>query len=142
MSLMYALVLLLPALAFGQTVNLKPYNLTATAMFLQTDTDLSGDIDRPELDASFRDYDTDRNGRVSRTEYMTYLSQHTPSLAALHDALFDIYDVDNDHILDHHDYDNFFGLMDGNGDGFVSHFEYVRYWTILLQDLEHLHLDN
>ncbi|KAI8783360.1 hypothetical protein BgiBS90_014976, partial [Biomphalaria glabrata] len=54
MSLMYALVLLLPALAFGQTVNLKPYNLTATAMFLQTDTDLSGDIDRPELDASFR----------------------------------------------------------------------------------------
>ncbi|KAI8783362.1 hypothetical protein BgiMline_023541 [Biomphalaria glabrata] len=133
------LLLLLPAMAFAQTVNLKPYNLTATYMFIAIDKDLNGQVDRHEIDLNFLDFDGDRNGRVSRTEYMNYVMLHEPQLNLLHDSLFDLYDVDNDHILDKHDYDNFYALMDGDGNGLVSHFEYVRYWTILLTDLEHLH---
>ncbi|CAL1543420.1 unnamed protein product [Lymnaea stagnalis] len=135
-SLLYALVLLLPGVTYG--INLKPYNLTAAALFLNIDLDVSGDIDRPELDLNFKTYDTNNNGRVSRQEYTNYVNSHTPSLVPLHDAFYDIYDVDGDHQLDHHDFDNFFSLMDSTSDGIVSYFEFVRYWTILLETLEHL----
>ncbi|KAH9500029.1 hypothetical protein Btru_076203 [Bulinus truncatus] len=87
MSLLHAILIILPALAFGQ-VSLKPYNLTATAMFLSIDRDLSGDIDRNEVDASFRQYDADHNGRISHTEFNNYIDQHFPSFYSLHDALF------------------------------------------------------
>ncbi|KAI8783361.1 uncharacterized protein LOC106079444 [Biomphalaria glabrata] len=133
------LLLLLPAFAFAQNVDLRPYNLTATYMFILVDKDLNGQVDRNEIDLNFQQYDADHNGRVSRVEYINYVNQHEPTLNLFHDALFDIYDVDGDHILYHNDYDNFYALMDGDGNGIVSHFEFVRYWTILLETLEHLH---
>ncbi|CAL1543424.1 unnamed protein product [Lymnaea stagnalis] len=140
MSLLYAIFLLFPALTFAQEpIDLKPYNLTATAMFLNVDKNIDGNIDRPELDRSFDQYDSNHNGRISRLEYTSYVDAQLPQLHALSHGLYDLYDVDNDDQLDHHDYDNFYQLMDGDGNGLVSHFEYVRYWSILFTDLEHLH---
>ncbi|CAL1543419.1 unnamed protein product, partial [Lymnaea stagnalis] len=71
-------------------------------------------------------YDEDRNGRVSRHEYTDYIDLHTPALHSISHALYDVYDVDSDHQLDHHDFENFFSLMDGNDNGVVSHEEFVR----------------
>ncbi|CAL1543423.1 unnamed protein product [Lymnaea stagnalis] len=140
MSILYAIFILVPALNFAQgQVNLQPYNLTATAMFLNTDVDVNGNIDRNEIDLSFRQYDVNHNNRVSRQEYTSYVDAHQPSLHVLSHALYDIYDVDSDDQLDHHDFDNFFALLDGDANGLVSHFEFVRYWSILFTDLEHLH---
>ncbi|CAL1543422.1 unnamed protein product [Lymnaea stagnalis] len=130
-------LIFLPALTLQ--ISLKPYDLTATNMFIDVDIDLSSFIDQNEVDYSFRQYDTNSNGRVSRTEYIQHLNQHIPSMAPIAHALYDIYDVDNDDQLDRHDYDFFFRLLDGDVDGLVSHFEYVRYWSILFTDLEHLH---
>ncbi|KAH9500028.1 hypothetical protein Btru_076188, partial [Bulinus truncatus] len=137
MAPFYVLLFLLPAVTYA--VDLKPYNLTATFMFLDLDKDVSGYIDRNEIDSSFRRYDVNDNGRVSRSEYTTYINTNEPTLYDLSHALYDIYDVDSDDQLDLHDYENFFGLIDGDGNGQVSHYEFVRYWTILFTDLEHLH---
>ncbi|XP_059162565.1 uncharacterized protein LOC131945947 isoform X3 [Physella acuta] len=141
MSLLYALLIVLPAMALAQ-VDLKPYNLTATALFLNIDTNQNGEITLQEIDASFRGYDANHNGRVSRQEYTSYVDAHQPELHPLSHALYDIYDVDSDDQLDLHDFENFHKLMDGDGSGIVSHFEFVRYWSILFTDLEHLHAPN
>ncbi|KAK0044471.1 serine/threonine-protein kinase fhkB [Biomphalaria pfeifferi] len=108
-------------------------------MYLDLDTNLNGNIDRHEIDESFRTYDSNNNGRISRTEYTNFVTSHEPTLLDLSHALYDVYDVDSDDQLDHHDFDNFYSLMDGNADGVVSHFEFSRYWTILLTNLAHLH---
>ncbi|XP_055860713.1 uncharacterized protein LOC106062862 [Biomphalaria glabrata] len=136
MSLLYVLLLCLPAMTYA--VDFKPYNLTATLMFLDIDKDINGIIDRNEIDLSFRHFDTNNNGRISRLEYTAYVTTNEPTLSPVAHALYDVYDVDNDDQLDHHDFDNFFALMDSDGDHRVTHFEFVRYWTILLADLEHL----
>nr|KAI8730258.1 putative serine/threonine-protein kinase fhkB [Biomphalaria glabrata] len=107
-------------------------------MFLDIDKDINGIIDRNEIDLSFRHFDTNNNGRISRLEYTAYVTTNEPTLSPVAHALYDVYDVDNDDQLDHHDFDNFFALMDSDGDHRVTHFEFVRYWTILLADLEHL----
>ncbi|XP_059162570.1 uncharacterized protein LOC131945953 isoform X2 [Physella acuta] len=137
MNLLYALLFALPAMAMAIDT-LKPFNYTATVMFIEGDKNHDGFIDRQELDAIYRGYDANNNGRISRQEYTQYIQAHAPNLYQVSHALYDIYDVDNDDQLDHHDFDNFYALMDGNGDGTVSHFEYVRYWTILLEDLEQI----
>ncbi|XP_059162576.1 uncharacterized protein LOC131945959 [Physella acuta] len=141
MSLQYALVFLLPCLAYAQ-IDLKPYNYTATALFLNYDDNRNGEVSRQEIDLAFRFYDTNNNGRISRLEYTNYIDNHNPALHPLSHALYDIYDVDSDDQLDHHDFDNFFALMDSDDNQIVSHYEFVRYWTILLEELEHLHAPN
>ncbi|CAL1543421.1 unnamed protein product [Lymnaea stagnalis] len=139
MSVFYVLLVCLPAITLAQQVNLKPYNLTATVMFLDVDTNVDGQITKQEIDASFRIYDTNHNNRVSRQEYINHIDANTPSLHPLSQALYDIYDVDSDDQLDQHDFENLLALMDGDASGSVSHFEFVRYWSILFTDLEHLH---
>ncbi|XP_059162581.1 uncharacterized protein LOC131945964 [Physella acuta] len=138
MSLKLFIFVFLPAFTFGQSA-LQPYNTTASVMFAAVDGNVDGYIDIRELNQSFVQYDTNGDNRVTRNEYTNYINEHSPTLHSLSHALYDIYDVDGDHNLDHHDYDNFFRLMDGNDDGLISKDEYVRYWSILFTDLEHLH---
>ncbi|XP_059162550.1 calcium-binding protein NCSA-like [Physella acuta] len=121
-------------------INLKPYDQTASVMFNMVDHDQDGDVNRNELDQAFKAYDTNGNGRISKQEYVSYVEQiiHDTSYRHLMLATFDIIDVDNDHILDHHDFDNFFSLMDSDSNNLVSLAEYVRYWSALFPDLENL----
>ncbi|XP_059162793.1 uncharacterized protein LOC131946160 [Physella acuta] len=139
MSIVYLILICLPALTMAQNVNLKPYNVTAAVLFLQVDTNMNNNVDKTELHASFLSYDTDGDGRITRHEYTTYVDAHSPALHPLSHALYDIYDVDGDHHLDEHDFDNFYGLMDTDNNGIVSDDEFIKYWEILFVDLEHLH---
>ncbi|XP_059151935.1 calcium-binding protein 1-like [Physella acuta] len=116
--------------------NLYPYDQTALAMFKEMDIGGNGVFERYELDIVFREYDSNNDGRVTRHEYTLYIDTHNPELHKISHQLYDIYDVDGDHHLDMHDYDNFYTLMEGDGDGVVSQDEFVRYWTVLLQNLD------
>ena len=137
MLLKLALAVLIPAYVAAQS--LKPYNLTATALFYLSDANKDGILTLSEIDSNFKTYDRDNDGRITRYEYTSHVDQTSPNLHAFSHALYDLYDVDNDDYLDLHDYESFHGLMDGNGDGILVVTEYVRYWEILLEDLEHLH---
>ncbi|XP_012943867.1 uncharacterized protein LOC101845039 [Aplysia californica] len=139
-SLFLLLALVLPALTLA--IDLKPYNETAHGMFISTDSNMDGVLSRDELDATFKGYDTNGDGRVSRHEYTSFVDLHSPTLHSLSHALYDIYDVDGDHHLDKHDYDNFYALIDGDGDGTVEEIEFIKYWSVLFVNLEHLHGHN
>jgi len=137
MSPVFALLLFLPALTLAY--DLKPYNETAHLMFIGTDANKDGVLSRSELDATFKDYDTNGDGRVSRQEYTSYTDLHSPTLHDLSHALYDIYDVDGDHHLDKHDFDNLYALIDGDADGIVEEIEFIKYWSVLFVNLEHIH---
>ncbi|XP_059145924.1 uncharacterized protein LOC131933138 [Physella acuta] len=137
MSLLYALLLVLPALTLAQNDAL--FNQTATAMFHDVDVNNDHIVDINEVHLSFQKYDTNHDGRITRHEYTTYVASHTPELLDVAHSIYDVYDVDGDHHLDQHDFDNFYGLMDGDGSGTVSEFEFVRYWIILFHDIDQIH---
>merc|ERR1711874_763840 len=120
-------------------MSLKPYNETAHLMFIGSDGNQDGQLARDELDHTFKDYDTNGDGRVSRHEYTGYVDLHSPNLHDLSHALYDIYDVDGDHHLDKHDFDNLYALIDGDADGIVEEIEFIKYWSVLFVNLEHIH---
>ncbi|GFO18159.1 calcium binding protein 2 [Plakobranchus ocellatus] len=122
MGALYFLLLTLPALTLA--IDLKPYNETAHMMFIESDQDSDGIFTRDEMDIVFKGYDINGDGRVTRHEYTSYVDLHTPTLHALSHALYDIYDSDKDHHLDHHDYDNLFAMMDKDNDGIVQEMEF------------------
>ncbi|ESO92785.1 hypothetical protein LOTGIDRAFT_162267 [Lottia gigantea] len=114
------------------TNNLKPYNDTAYGMFHANDFNRDGIFERVEINFTFQIYDSNpEDGRVSHAEYTTYINYTTPNLYPLSSELYKIYDVDNDNLLEIHDYDNFFNLMDSDEDQQVTEHEFVRYWTIV-----------
>ncbi|KAK3756839.1 hypothetical protein RRG08_048885 [Elysia crispata] len=137
MNALYVLLLVLPAATLA--INLKPYNETAHMMFVESDFNNDGAFSRNELDMVFKGYDTNGDGRVTRHEYTSYVDLHTPTLHDLSHALYDIYDSDNDHHLDKHDYDMLFSIMDADSDGIVQEMEFTIYWTALYGSLEHVH---
>merc|ERR1711915_453217 len=106
-------------------------------MFLESDVNGDGKMTQDEINEVFKGYDTNKDGRVSRHEYTSFTDQHTPSLHALSHALYDIYDVDNDHHLDKHDFENFFQLIDADGNDIIDEGEFIQYWTKIFIDLEH-----
>ncbi|XP_012935838.1 putative uncharacterized protein DDB_G0287457 [Aplysia californica] len=136
MSLLYIL-LLLPAVSLA--INLKPYDETAGILFDDVNSNKDDVITRHELRESFDKYDTNHDDRISHREYTQHVNASTPALLPLSLELYKIYDVDNDHHLDEHDFNNLFALIDSDSNGRVERSEFVRYWTILLKNLEHLH---
>ena len=55
------------------------------------------------------------DGRVTRSEYTTYQTRHDPELEGLAHALFNVYDVNDDHHLVMDDYVAFYRSMDSDG---------------------------
>ncbi|CAG5136640.1 unnamed protein product [Candidula unifasciata] len=139
MILKLAIVLLAVGYASSQGLDLKPYNVTAAALFYVSDANKDGILTLSEVDSNFRSYDRDDDGRISRYEYTSHVDANSPQLHAFSHGLYDIYDVDSDDFLDAHDYESFFKLMDSDENDVVTQHEYVRYWIVLLETLEHLH---
>ena len=55
------------------------------------------------------------DGRVTRHEYTTYITDATPSLQDFAHILFDDYDMNKDHHLDKLDYNAYYAKVDANG---------------------------
>ncbi|XP_059162555.1 uncharacterized protein LOC131945942 [Physella acuta] len=128
MSVLYALLVCLPALTYAQTLNLKPYNETATVAFNISDLNHDGVIDKNEMDTIFKHLDSNGDGRIDFHEYGIYLSSGNHDAHTNHvlHALFQAYDVNKDHHIDHVDYELFFSLADGNGDNLLEKNEFVH----------------
>ncbi|CAL1543418.1 unnamed protein product [Lymnaea stagnalis] len=135
MGLLYAVLILLPALTFALE-ELKPFNDTAMAFFLIADADMDGFIDKKENFNSFSEYDGDSDGVTTRQEYTDHVIEFSPTLLAVSLALFSLYDADDDGQLKKNDFDHFYSLMDGNGDGQLTQWEYVQYWIDLFELME------
>ncbi|XP_067660825.1 uncharacterized protein [Haliotis asinina] len=141
---MYFLVSVVLALCVAQgasqvTIDLRPYNETAKAMFASADIDRDFTFTINELQYSFDAYDADNNGVVSRTEYTTFTAHLNPEMFSLTHALYDIFDADKDDTLTLFDFNALYKLMDSNENGRVSEKEYVHWWTVTLEALDHLH---
>ncbi|XP_046582708.1 uncharacterized protein LOC124290063 [Haliotis rubra] len=138
---MYALVvfLLLGVSLSLADVNLRPYNVTAQNLFDNNDLDKDKEFSLAELKFSFQGYDSDFDGVVSREEYTTYTTHQNPALFILTHALYDIYDSDKDGVLTEYDYDQLYKLWDANENNVVSEPEFVHWWTVTLESLDHLH---
>ncbi|KAL3871813.1 hypothetical protein ACJMK2_039785 [Sinanodonta woodiana] len=108
-------------------------------MFIGYDYNHDSFFTLDELHRSFTIYDTNHDGRVTRHEYTSYVNLHTPTLHDLSHALYDDYDVDSDHHLDEHDFDNLFSMMDVDMDRRVSVHEWENYWVHQFIKYEHLH---
>ncbi|KAL4219594.1 ATP-dependent DNA helicase Q4 [Mactra antiquata] len=138
---MNALLIVAVCTLFSSTIAVdmsavQPYDLTATLMFLQEDTDSDGYLTVAEIDAVFAKYDQNGDGRVSRREYTTMLCDANPALYQISHYLFDAYDVNHDHHLEVEDYEGFHAKMEVDGDGLVSQQEFVTYWVALFEDIE------
>ncbi|XP_046582669.1 uncharacterized protein LOC124290031 [Haliotis rubra] len=108
-------------------------------MFASADLDKDLTFTIGELQYSYDAYDADNDGVVSRTEYTTFTAHLNPEMFALTHALYDIYDSDKDDVLTLYDFNALYKLMDTNENGRVSEKEYIHWWTVTLEALDHLH---
>ncbi|KAJ8300422.1 LOW QUALITY PROTEIN: hypothetical protein KUTeg_021941 [Tegillarca granosa] len=92
-----------------------PYNESAALLFHGSDLNADGIFSRQELDQVFEKYDANADGKVSRHEYVAYLTMTAPTLEQFAHALYDDYDVTGDHHLDHHDFDLYYAKLDADG---------------------------
>ncbi|XP_055873657.1 uncharacterized protein LOC106058616 [Biomphalaria glabrata] len=138
--LFYSAVLLcLPALSWAQIFTLRPYNNTANMAFRLSDYNGDNILDKNELERFFQDFDANGDGRVSFQEYSNYVhnNQHDPEINAFFHALYDVYDVNNDRHVDHDDFLLLYALMDFNDDNVISRQEFVHYFSIIFETIDH-----
>ncbi|XP_059162572.1 uncharacterized protein LOC131945955 [Physella acuta] len=133
MSVLYALLVCLPALTFAQTFSLKPYDVTAAVAFTYADHNGDGVYDRNEVDLMFKNLDSNHDGLISLREYSSYFdaNMHDPHVGHIVSSLFLVYDVNNDDHVDHHDFDMMFALADSNGDNLMQKTEFVHYTSVI-----------
>ncbi|XP_046362319.2 uncharacterized protein LOC124139360 [Haliotis rufescens] len=127
------------SLSSAQTIDLRPYDITAQNLFTVNDVDKDQEMSHSELVLSFNGYDANFDGVVSREEYTTYTTHQNPAMFVLTHALYDIYDSDKNGVLTEYDYEQLYKLWDGNENGIVSELEFVHWWTVTLTSLDHLH---
>ncbi|XP_071097366.1 uncharacterized protein [Haliotis cracherodii] len=127
------------SLSSAQTIDLRPYDITAQNLFTANDVDKDKEMSHSELVLSFSGYDSNFDGVVSREEYTTYTTHQNPAMFVLTHALYDIYDSDKNGVLTEYDYEQLYKLWDGNENGIVSELEFVHWWTVTLTSLDHLH---
>ncbi|XP_064617068.1 uncharacterized protein LOC135481066 [Liolophura sinensis] len=134
---MLLLVTLAAAFAAASAqIDLRPYNLTASIMFVTNDLNNDNQLTQTEFDHVFEIYDFNKDKIIERHEYVCYITKSNSFMGNLAQSLYDEYDMDHDHRLERHDFDNFFNRMDEDNDDVVSALEFVRFWEVLFASKE------
>ncbi|XP_046582707.1 uncharacterized protein LOC124290062 [Haliotis rubra] len=118
---------------------LRPYNVTAQNLFGIYDIDKDSEYSLAELKLSYNGFDSNFDGVVSREEFTTYFTTQNQYLFVLTRPLYDIYDADQDGAVTEYDFNQIYKLWDANENNVVSELEFVHWWTVTLEALDHLH---
>ncbi|XP_059162567.1 insoluble matrix shell protein 5-like [Physella acuta] len=103
-------------------------------VFIEADVNRDGILDRNEFYQSFKVYDLNNDGNVTKHEYMDYNNVIMPHHSHIVEPMFNWYDTNKDGQLNQQDYVTFFPLMDTNGDGLVTELEFDTYWGHVFKD--------
>ncbi|XP_059164879.1 calmodulin, striated muscle-like [Physella acuta] len=123
MSMLFALLLCLPALILGQDID-----ALAIASFKRVDSNDDNRVSKSEIDNYFDNYDQNNDGHVSRPEYSHYVDQNYPDQTTntVIRGLFSALDTDGNNILNNVDYNKIFADADANNNGEINQEEYIR----------------
>nr|XP_034303932.1 uncharacterized protein LOC105342156 isoform X1 [Crassostrea gigas] len=98
-------------------------------LFEKVDHDLSGCLDRSEVDNIFLAFDTDHNQEVTRTEFENdWLTLYQLGNAREANLLFNKADANGDGHLTHTDMPLIYSYFDMNSDGCVDMNEFLTQW--------------
>ncbi|CAL1537173.1 unnamed protein product [Lymnaea stagnalis] len=103
-------------------------------VFMEADKDNNGILDKSEFINSFTVYDGNKDGTVTKKEYMDHNTVVMPEHLMIVDPMFDKYDMDRNGQLNISDYQKFYPLMDANNDNLVTEQEFHNYWVSVFGD--------
>merc|ERR1711894_167782 len=89
-------------------------------LYLKADKNHDGIITEPELEDVYHGFDTDKNGQVTKSEFVTLWMEITKETKEHADAFFYLADLTDDNIIDEHDLGPMYHVFDLNGDGQVT----------------------
>lgn len=102
-------------------------------LFTTIDADGDGEIQEAELLAKFKEFDTDANGKVNKTEFTTAFTTTYGISQERAVKLFHKLDRDGSGDVTIAEIQMFFKDMDADGDGAVSRSEFEAAWTALMK---------
>merc|ERR1712179_317076 len=101
-------------------------------MWTSMDYNKDGTFGRDDLDHFIHSYDTDRNGHVSRLEFLAHWNKDDPQLSMVGEGLMMEMDSNQDHVIDSKDLDEFHNRIDTDQNGTVDKAEFEAYFQQLL----------
>ncbi|BFZ04038.1 hypothetical protein BsWGS_07077 [Bradybaena similaris] len=105
----FALLLVLPALALAQTTQ----HLEAV-LLAALDGNKDGHVTLLEAETYFLKYDTDNDGKITEQEFITNVDKVDPAVKGHEHSLYVLFDRDGNKVVDKKDIDAAFQLADLN----------------------------
>ncbi|XP_062601556.1 visinin-like protein 1 [Saccostrea cucullata] len=97
-------------------------------LYLKADKDMNGIISEPELEDVYHGFDTDGNGQVTKTEFVSLWQSITHQNQEHAEAFFYLADLNDDNIIDAKDLNPMYNVFDTDGDGQVTANEFAEKW--------------
>ncbi|KAJ8300728.1 hypothetical protein KUTeg_022247, partial [Tegillarca granosa] len=103
-------------------------------LYLKADKNHDGMITQSELEDVYHGFDTDKNGKVSQTEFVTLWRAITGETEEQANAFFYLADINDDNIVDQHDLAPLYQVFDLDGDGQVTANEFAKKWAGIITE--------
>ncbi|XP_060071897.1 uncharacterized protein LOC132551772 [Ylistrum balloti] len=83
--------------------------------------------------------DSNKDGTITRHEYVTAATKDAHDLTDFTNGLFNTFDANGDHHLTLSDTTALYNRMDADGDALITKPEFYSFWTAVLTSLAHTH---
>ncbi|XP_052790733.1 uncharacterized protein LOC128224756 [Mya arenaria] len=103
-------------------------------LYLKADANLDGHITQTELSDVFKGFDKNGDGTVTNSEFVELWMILTSQTNALANAYFHLGDLNDDKVIDQHDYPIMFQIFDLDHDGSVSSKEFGTKWEDIIRE--------
>lgn len=98
-------------------------------LYLKADKDMNGMISEPELADVYHGFDTNGDGHVTKSEFVTLWQSITHQNQEHAEAFFYLADLNDDNIIDSSDLNPLYNVFDTDGDGQVTAHEFAEKWV-------------
>ncbi|XP_053380158.1 uncharacterized protein LOC123555032 [Mercenaria mercenaria] len=103
-------------------------------LYLKADANLDSHITEDELSDVFKGFDKNGDGTVTNAEFVELWMQLTSQTSALANAYFHLADLNDDKIINLHDFGPIYHVFDLNHDGSVSGREFATKWEDIIRE--------